>query len=266
MFAARAQHVRETLLPALQRGAWVLSRSLHRFQLRLPGRRARAGSGVHRGARTPLRRRAPRPDAAARPRRAPGPRTHARCATSCPTASNASATNSSNACAPPTSRAPVRSPQRIRVIDASPSADRCRVARLAHLRDHIGDAAMSTPLPPLPPWQARVYAHLLSVLRSGPARAWRAVRRPRGTRQARRRRTPRATRAVPHARGVRRSVRRMQELPACSRPARIPTTGSFRFILNNEGTKLRTEIVIEQMRELSERLRSRRSTAARRSR
>ena len=43
MFAARAQHVREMILPALAARRMGDQRSLHRFQLRLPRRRTRAG-------------------------------------------------------------------------------------------------------------------------------------------------------------------------------------------------------------------------------
>ena len=52
----------------------------------------------------------------------------------------------------------------------------------------------------------------------------------------------------------RRAVRHAAAAATCSRPARIRTTSSSSFIPNKEGTRLRTEIVIEQIRELSEQL------------
>ena len=112
---------------------------------------------------------------------------------------------------------------------------------------------MSTPLSPLPPWQARAYAHLLSVYEAG--RLGHGV-----------------LFAGPAGLGKRAVAERLAQRVLCRMPAASgdpcgackscglfaagthPDYGFISFILNNEGTKLRSEIVIEQMRKLSERL------------
>ena len=112
---------------------------------------------------------------------------------------------------------------------------------------------MSTPLSPLPPWQARAYAHLLSVYEAG--RLGHGV-----------------LFAGPAGLGKRAVAERLAQRVLCRTPAASgdpcgackscglfaagthPDYGFISFILNNEGTKLRSEIVIEQMRKLSERL------------
>ena len=103
MFAARAQHVREThRCRRWQRGAWVISDRFTDASYAYQGGGRGLDAGVHRRARTPRRRHAARPDPAARRRRRRRAANARAAATlACPTASNASATNSSNACARP---------------------------------------------------------------------------------------------------------------------------------------------------------------------
>ena len=136
MFAARAQHVRETLLPALQRGAWVLcdrfTDSSYAYQgggrgldpafiaalernvvgVR-PGLTLLLDLGVHQG-RERMRVRDLVPDRIERERDEFFERVRAAYL----------------------ARAEA-DPQRMRVIDATPAADQVAAIAVAHLRDHM---------------------------------------------------------------------------------------------------------------------------------
>ncbi len=66
--AARVDHLEKTVLPALARGAWVVSDRFAEFDPGLSGRGRESAPGIHRLARAPDRgRESPRPDADPRP-------------------------------------------------------------------------------------------------------------------------------------------------------------------------------------------------------
>ena len=110
-----------------------------------------------------------------------------------------------------------------------------------------------TPLPPLAPWQARMYAHLLSVMEAGRLGHGVLFAGPAGLgkRAVAERLAQRALCRAPLASGDPCNQCRSCQLFAAGTH---PDYGRVSFILNKEETKFRTEIIIEQIRALSERL------------
>ena len=109
------------------------------------------------------------------------------------------------------------------------------------------------PLPPLAPWQARAYAHLVSILEAGRLGHGVLFCGPAGLgkRAVAQRLAQRALCRAPLPDGDPCNACRSCQLFAAGTH---PDFGLVSFIPNKEGTKLRTEIVIEQIRALSERL------------
>ena len=108
-------------------------------------------------------------------------------------------------------------------------------------------------LPPLAPWQARAYAHLVSILEAGRLGHGVLFCGPAGLgkRAVAQRLAQRAVCRAPVSNGDPCNACRSCQLFAAGTH---PDFGLVSFIPNKEGTKLRTEIVIEQIRALSERL------------
>jgi DNA polymerase III subunit delta' len=106
-------------------------------------------------------------------------------------------------------------------------------------------AGMSAAMPALAPWQQRIYEHAVDALDNGRMGHALLVCGPAllGQREV-------AERLAWHLLGADRDQRAAQLLAAGTHP----DYRLISFIPNKEGTRLRTEIVIEQMRELSEKL------------
>ena len=131
--AARDDHVRNTIEPALARGALGDLRPLHRFDPRLSGRARRGRSAADPRARARHRRR-PQARSHLHPRRAGRGRAGARrasaAATAPPTASRASRSSSTSSCATPIRMLATDEPDRCVLIDATGAAGRGRRADL----------------------------------------------------------------------------------------------------------------------------------------
>jgi DNA polymerase-3 subunit delta' len=109
------------------------------------------------------------------------------------------------------------------------------------------------PLPPLAPWQARVYTQLVSILEAGRLGHGVLFCGPEGMgkRAVALRLAQRALCRTPLDNGDPCNACRSCQLFAAGTH---PDFGLVSFIPNKEGTKMRTEIIIDQVRALSERL------------